>query len=412
VRRGLLACQLGVWGDAPGWMLTVDPQLIDHLWVAGVSFVVVVATTPIVKRLAPVLGAMKVPGDRHVHEQPTPELGGLAMLAGVFGAIFVATRLDSFGELFRTTSEPETIVLAALVITYVGVVDDTRTLGPGAKLAGQVLAASTLVLFGLTINFVYIPFGIGGIISLSPDAAALLTILAVVAMINAVNLVDGLDGLAAGIVAIGALALFAYIQLPAAEELAVTQAVSSASLILAAVIGACLGFLVYNSNPASIFMGDTGAMLLGLLLAASGVSAIGNTVEPTSTDFFAASVPVLIPALVLAVPFLDTALAVVRRLGSGRSISSPDKKHLHHRLVAIGHSQRRAVLVLYAWSALLAGLVVGPSLADPPIVLAGAGVLAAALLTYQVLDARRLRRRRRIIDASDNVRVHPGAGGR
>ncbi|HUG84728.1 MAG TPA: MraY family glycosyltransferase [Euzebya sp.] len=390
----------------------MDPQLLDHLWVALTSFVVVVVVTPVVKRVAPALGAVKVPGDRHIHSVPTPELGGLAMLAGILVAIFTATRLDTFGELFRTTSEPETIVLAALVITFVGVVDDTRSLSPVVKLAGQVMAAGTLVLFGLTINFVYIPSQLGGIFSLSPDAAALLTIVAVVAMINAVNLVDGLDGLAAGIVAIAAVALFVYTQLAPDGQIPLPQAVSSAGLVLAAVVGACLAFLIYNFNPASIFMGDTGAMLLGLLLAASGVSAIGNTVEPTSTDFFVASVPVLIPALVLAVPFLDTALAIVRRLGSGRSISSPDKLHLHHRLLARGHSQRRAVLVLYAWSALLAGVVVGPAVADPRTVLsicAGAGAL---LLGYLVVDAARHRRRRRRVDRADNVVAHPSSAGR
>ena len=125
---------------------------------AVASFAVVLVTTPIVRRLAPAFGAVKVPGDRHVHARPTPELGGLAMLAGVLAAFFVATRLPTFGELFRTTSEPESIILAALVITFVGVVDDTRTLSPLVKLAGQVMAAGTLVLFGVTINFVYIPY--------------------------------------------------------------------------------------------------------------------------------------------------------------------------------------------------------------------------------------------------------------
>ncbi|MGI9017450.1 MAG: glycosyltransferase family 4 protein [Euzebya sp.] len=368
----------------------MDPLLTDHLIVAAVSFVVVVVTTPVVKRLAPVLGAVKVPGERHIHSRPTPELGGLAILAGVLGALGIATRLGAFDELFRTTSEPETIVLAAVVITLVGLVDDTRQLGPGAKLAGQILAAGTLVLFGLTINLVYVPFGSGGIFSLSPDAAALLTIVAVVAMINAVNLVDGLDGLAAGIVAIAAGALLVYIQVTPP----VTDAVSSASLILAAVVGSCLGFLVYNFNPASIFMGDTGAMLLGLLLASAGVSAIGNISEPTRTDFFVASVPVLIPALVLAVPFLDTALAIVRRLGSGRSISSPDKKHLHHRLVEIGHSQRRAVLIMYYWSVLLAIGVVGwailPSQTVLIVLAVGAG--ASILATLAGLGRNRARR--------------------
>lgn len=359
----------------------MDPQLLDHLIVALASFGVVVVATPVVRWFAPMLGAVKVPGERHIHAKPTPELGGLAILAGVLVSFGVATRLGTFSELFRTTSEPETIVLAAMVITLVGLIDDTRTLSPGAKLAGQTLAAGTLVLFGLTINFVYVPLGTGSIISLNTDAAAMLTIVAVLAMINAVNLVDGLDGLAAGIVAIAAVALFAYIQL-APQEVAPSD--STASMVLAGVIGACLGFLIYNSNPASIFMGDTGAMLLGLLLATAGVSAIGNTLEPTRTDFFVASVPFLIPGLVLAVPFLDTAMAIIRRLRNGQSISSPDKLHLHHRLVEIGHSQRRAVLIMYYWSALLAFAVVGWAVLPNRtvlIVLAVGGTLAVLATT-------------------------------
>jgi UDP-GlcNAc:undecaprenyl-phosphate/decaprenyl-phosphate GlcNAc-1-phosphate transferase len=188
--------------------------------------------------------------------------------------------------------------------------------------------------------------------------------------------------------------------------------VSSASLVLAAVVGACLGFLIYNFNPASIFMGDTGAMLLGLLMAAAGVSAIGNSGSPTRTDFFVVSVPVLIPALVLAVPFLDTALAILRRLGSGRSISSPDKKHLHHRLVEIGHSHRRAVLVMYAWSAVLATGVVGPAVTGGFAPLTVTGVLAGLLLLYLLIDAARYRRHRRAVERSSNVVDHPSAGGR
>ncbi|WP_341252546.1 MraY family glycosyltransferase, partial [Euzebya pacifica] len=343
----------------------MDQALLDNLLIAVASLLVTVLATPVVKRIAHAVGAVKVPGDRHIHSTPTPELGGLAMLGGLVGAYAVANGLGTFDELFRTTSEPEAILLAALVIVYVGLIDDTRGLTPAAKLAGQILAAGTLVLFGVTLRFVYIPFGGGNIVSLSPDAAALLTIVLVVAMINAVNLVDGLDGLAAGIVAIAAIALFAYSEL---GPVPVASATSAAGLVLAAVTGACVGFLFFNFNPASIFMGDTGAMLLGLLMGAAGVSAIGNTVAPTSTDFFAVSVPALIPALVLAVPFIDTVLAIVRRVSSGQSIAAADKKHLHHRLLELGHSQRRAVLVLYSCSALLAAAVVGPSLGDPTLV--------------------------------------------
>ena len=300
----------------------MDPTLADHLIVAVAALAATLVGTPIVRGLARAAGVVKVPGERHVHTRPIPELGGLAMLGGLVAAYAVATNLASFDQLFRTTSDPEAILLAALVITFVGVLDDTRGLTAGAKLAGQVMAAGTLVLFGVTLRFVYIPFAGGNIVSLTPDAAALVTIVLVVAMINAVNLVDGLDGLAAGIVAIAATALFAYSQLRPTGPIHFDLGTSVDGLVLAAIVGACLGFLVFNFNPASIFMGDTGAMLLGLLLAAAGISAISSPLEPTSADFFVASVPVLIPALVLAVPFLDTVLAVVRRVGSGQSLAT------------------------------------------------------------------------------------------
>jgi UDP-GlcNAc:undecaprenyl-phosphate/decaprenyl-phosphate GlcNAc-1-phosphate transferase len=229
-------------------------------------------------------------------------------------------------------------------------------------------------------RFVYIPGEIGTV-ALSTDLGALLTIVAIVAMINAVNLVDGLDGLAAGIVLIAASALFAYVHLSEGEGTTLGLA-TSPELVFAAVVGACLGFLVFNSNPASVFMGDTGAMLLGLLLGAAGVSAIGGTIVPRGSDFAALSIPVLVPALVLAVPFVDTTWTILRRLRSGRAVFSPDKKHLHHRLIEIGHSHRRAVLIMYYWSALLAFTAVAVGLLPLPIVLGilGAGVLLAVVV--------------------------------
>lgn len=373
----------------------MDPNLLDHLIVAGVAFVGVVVATPVVRRLARAVGAVKQPQDRHVHSVPTPELGGVAILAGILAAFLAATRLSSFDELYRTTSEPEAIVLAALMIATVGLVDDLRPVSAPAKLAGQLVAAGTLVLFGVTLRWVYVPGDPGSLFNLSPDLAALLTIAAVVAMVNAVNLVDGLDGLAAGIVAIAGTALFVHQHFADRGAVLPEGELSAASLVLAALVGACLGFLVYNFHPASIFMGDTGALLIGLLLAAASVSAIGNSIQPTRTDFTAAAVPVAIPALVLAVPFVDTFLAILRRVGSGRSWASADKEHLHHRLLEIGHSHRRAVLIMYAWSALIAFGAVGTALVDPVTVYVIVGVGAVAMVSYLVVDVVRRRRRAR-----------------
>jgi UDP-GlcNAc:undecaprenyl-phosphate/decaprenyl-phosphate GlcNAc-1-phosphate transferase len=363
----------------------------DYLLVFAVAAITVLVTTPLARRLSLWLGAVDRPGRRRIHAAPTPRLGGLAIFAGVIAAVGVASRLETFDDVFRTTSEPEAVLLASAMIVAIGLLDDLRGVSAPAKLAGQIFAAGILVLFGIALLFVYIPGNPGTVVSLGTELAALFTIVAVVAMINAVNLIDGLDGLAAGIVAIAAIALFWYTQLADATTLGLP---SVSSLLLVAVAGACMAFLVFNFHPASIFMGDTGAMLLGMLLAAAGVSAIGSTIQPTRGTFAAFSIPVLVPVLVLAVPFADTIWAILRRLRSGRAVFSPDKKHLHHRLVELGHSQRRAVLVMYYWSALLAFAAVGVSLL-PPLVVAGVfgGGVSLAVAVAAVPRLARMRRR-------------------
>jgi UDP-GlcNAc:undecaprenyl-phosphate/decaprenyl-phosphate GlcNAc-1-phosphate transferase len=343
----------------------------DHLIVIGVALATVVVTTPLTRWVAVAVGAVDRPGGRRVHTATTPRLGGIAIFAGILAGMAVASGLPTFETVFATTSDPEAIVLASAVIVLIGLVDDVRGLPAPAKLAGQVLAAGTLVLFGVVLRYVYVPGEIGTVV-LSADLGALLTIVAIVAMINAVNLVDGLDGLAAGIVGIAATALLLYVHLGAGEQ--TVGLASSPELVFAAVVGACLGFLIFNFHPASVFMGDTGAMLLGLLLGAAGVTAIGGVPVPRAGDFTALSIPVLVPALVLAVPLFDTTWTILRRLRSGRAVFSPDKKHLHHRLIEIGHSHRRAVLIMYYWSALLAFAAVAVGLLPPLLVV---GVLAA-----------------------------------
>jgi UDP-GlcNAc:undecaprenyl-phosphate GlcNAc-1-phosphate transferase len=366
----------------------------DYLVIAGVAFAAVLIATPLVGWLARRVGAVAEPGGRHIHTVPTPTLGGLALFAGVLAAIAAASRLGRFEEVFRTTTEPEAIVLASLVVVALGVADDVRGISAPAKVAGQILASGTLVLFGIALRYVYLPGGAGGeVLSLTPDLSAVLTIVGIVAMMNAVNLVDGLDGLAAGIVTIAAAALFVYTAL--AENAG--QAPSSAPLVLAALVGACLGFLVHNFNPATIFMGDTGAMLLGLLLGSAGVSAVGSTIQPTGGTFAAVSIPVLVPVLVLAVPFLDTIWTIIRRLLSGRAVFSPDKQHLHHRLLEIGHSHRRAVLIMYYWSGLLAFVAVGVSLLSRQVLATVVGSGIGLALTVMV--AGRLTRRYRLLKA-------------
>jgi UDP-GlcNAc:undecaprenyl-phosphate GlcNAc-1-phosphate transferase len=360
--------------------------MTDYLLVGAVSFVTVVLATPLVAYVARQVGAVAVPGERHVHKVATPTLGGLALLAGVLVAVAFATQRTAFSDVFLLTREPEAIVLASLFIVLIGVVDDTRGLSAPAKLAGQIFAGAVLVNFGVALQYVWLP-EVGAIV-LDPNWQTVLTVVGVVAMMNAVNLIDGLDGLAAGVVAIAAVALFVYTQL--ADGL--TSVPTAGPVFLAAIVGACLGFLVHNFNPASIFMGDTGAMLLGLLLGASGVSAVGGSFqEPTGGTFAALSIPVLVPILVLAVPFADTAWSIIRRLAKGRAVFSPDKQHLHHRLLEIGHSHRLAVLIMYYWSALIAFAAVGVSQLEPAALLAslGAGLGIALLMAIGLRIVRR-----------------------
>jgi UDP-GlcNAc:undecaprenyl-phosphate/decaprenyl-phosphate GlcNAc-1-phosphate transferase len=319
--------------------------LLVFLATAGAA----VLATPLVRRLAVRLGAIDHPSDRKVHPAPTPTLGGVALWFAVLVGLGVAFLLPSFRSLFEASSEPIGAALAATVVMVVGVYDDVRGLSAPAKVAGQVLATSLLVLAGVQLLFFWWP-GLG-ILSLSPDLAVATTVLWTVLMINAVNLIDGLDGLAAGVVAIAAGAFFLYAY---RAGVAFYPGASPASLLSVVVAGAAIGFLPYNFYPARIFMGDSGSMLLGLLLAAATISGVGRTDAPTNTDLAALAIPVIIPLLVLAVPLMDVVLAIVRRLRRGRKVYAPDKEHIHHRLLEIGHSHRTAVLLMYLWSALLA----------------------------------------------------------
>jgi UDP-GlcNAc:undecaprenyl-phosphate/decaprenyl-phosphate GlcNAc-1-phosphate transferase len=358
--------------------------VIEHLAVMLTAAVVTAAVVPLVCRLAHRLGAVDTPHDpRKVHREPVPTLGGLAMFAGFVVAMGVAWALPGFGPLFDSTSEPVALLVGAGLIALIGVADDLIGLAPTVKLAGQIVAALGVVVFGIQLVHFWVP-GLE-VIALSPDLGLPLTILALVAMINAVNLIDGLDGLAAGVALIAAVAFYLFTVRSQPSGLA--EAIpTSATLVAAVVAGMSAGFLVHNWHPARIFMGDTGAMLLGLLLGAAGVAFVGRTTAPSDADFYG-SVPLLVPALVLAIPFLDSAFAVARRAVTRRPISMADKGHLHHLLLAFGHSHRRAVLVLYYWSALLAFGSVGPAFLPmsrliPWLLVAGAlGVALTALGT-------------------------------
>jgi UDP-GlcNAc:undecaprenyl-phosphate GlcNAc-1-phosphate transferase len=339
----------------------VTPELWAHLAVAVLAAVVTAVAAPWVGKLAVRIGAVEtppdVPGERRTG---VPSMGGVAMLLGLFAAMGLAWLLPGFEPLFTTTSEPLALLVGAVVIVAVGIADDVLVLPPTIKLAGQIVAALCVVVLGIQLVFFYVPLpGAVEIIALSPDVGVPLTILALVAMINAVNLIDGLDGLAAGVTAIGGIAFFLFAE--RSRPAGFVEAVpTSATLVAVIVAGIAIGFLVHNWHPARLFMGDTGAMLLGLLLGAAGVSYVGRSTVPSNADFYGA-IPLLVPALVLAIPFLDSAFAVARRLVARRPITAGDRGHLHHLLLAFGHSHRRAVLVLCYWSAVLAFGSVGPA---------------------------------------------------
>ncbi|MFY9913290.1 MAG: MraY family glycosyltransferase [Nocardioidaceae bacterium] len=328
-------------------------------------FVVAMAVTyllaVVARELAMKFGAVARVRDRDVHEIPIPYFGGVAMMGGLAAAYLVATQLPFLGQRQLIVNDARAVLLGGLVICLVGVIDDIFELDAITKLAGEVIAAGVVVLQGVQILWLPLPgqrsmstFSLGG------SQSALLTVLIIITTVNAVNFIDGLDGLAAGVVGIGSVAFFSYAVLLALVN-DQTRA-STVAILTAALAGVCFGFLPHNFFPARMFMGDSGALLIGFMLACSAISLTGQ--YPTSSidqGFFgadasllAALLPLILPFAVLVVPFLDLVLAVVRRTRAGRSPMAPDKKHLHHRLLEIGHSQRRAVLVMYLWAGLVA----------------------------------------------------------
>ena len=307
-------------------------------------------TMPLVRRLATRAGAMAEVRDRDVHARPTPRCGGLGMYAGMLTGLLLASKLPMMRSVFETSAAPVAILSGSLLIVLLGLADDKWSLDAPTKFAGQALAAGVMAWQGIQI--VWLP--IGGTLVLDPLTSIVLTVLVVVFTVNAVNFVDGLDGLAGGIVAIAAVAFFVYAFLLSVEF--GFQRATLATLLCALLAGICLGFLPHNMYPARIFMGDTGSMLIGLLLAASMITLTGR-LDPAAlkgVTLFPALLPLILPLAVIAIPVADIVLAVARRTRAGRSPFTADKQHLHHRLLEMGHSQRRAVSLLHGWTALVA----------------------------------------------------------
>ena len=332
-------------------------------------------TTPLVERFAIRFGFVAEVRDRDVHAESTPRLGGIAMMLGIFTGLLLASKLPMMGSVFETGSAPLALLSGVAIIVLLGIVDDKWGLDAPIKLAGQVLAAGVMAFQGIAV--IWLP--IGGTFVLDPLTSVLFTVLIVLISINAINFIDGLDGLAAGIVAVAAGAFFAYSYL-LSVVLGVERA-TLATLVSVLLVGICIGFLPHNVYRARIFMGDTGSMMLGLLLAASTITLSGQ-IDPSALAG-PTIIPTLLPIAVMAIPLVDLLLAVVRRTRAGRNPFAPDKQHLHHRLLEMGHSQARAVLIMYAWTALVAGTAV--AIAFVPISYAVAGfAVGLGLLIFVV----------------------------
>lgn len=357
-----------------------------YLLVMAVAAAATFLVIPAVRVLARRVHAITPLRERDVHSAPTPRMGGLAMLVGFAVALLVASRTAFLGEMFTATHQAWSILGAAAFVVALGAADDVWDLDWVTKLAGQVLAAGIMVWGG--VQLVTVP--LFGLSLLSSQMSLAITLLAVLVAINAVNFVDGLDGLAAGMVAIGGVAFFVYAYL-------LTKATESdysdlATMVIAAVVGCCLGFLPHNFHRASIFMGDSGAMFLGLTVAAAGIVVTGN-IDPGSTETtlaLPAFLPLMLPVAVLIVPLIDLVFAVVRRVAAGKSPFAADGRHLHHRLLALGHSHRRSVVILYGWTAIFAFGAVGFAFLPARTVWAvtGVAVLIGAVLTRVPLPVR------------------------
>ncbi|WP_248241044.1 MraY family glycosyltransferase [Microbacterium kunmingense] len=322
------------------------------LFTATVTFVL----TWVVWRLS--LRFKLYPGirERDVHKTPTPRLGGVAMFLGVVAAFLVSSQNPFFAIVWLEPRTVIAILVATALIVVVGVADDLFDLDWMVKLGAQFVAAGIIAWFG-GLQIYTLP--IGDLIIGSGWQSFLLTVLSIVIVMNAVNFIDGLDGLVAGVCLIANVVFFAYSYL-LARDTGQNTYFNLATLIAAILIGACIGFLPLNWSPAKLFMGDSGALMLGLLMACSAISITGQ-LSPELLDperfgrsqLLGAFIPIILPIVVVLLPLLDFGLAVIRRMRAGKSPFSPDRKHLHHRMLDMGHSDRDAVLIFYSWTAVV-----------------------------------------------------------
>ncbi len=362
----------------------------EYALVLLVTAAVTYVLTPLVRRLAVATGAMHEPRARDMHKQATPLLGGLAMYGGLVAGLIVAGKLPSLDDPFQTAGSKTAagLLLAGGLVVVVGFIDDRWGLSAVSKLAGQVAAAGILVWSGQALP--WLPMPSGGEYVLEPDLSVTLTVLLVVVTINAINFIDGLDGLAAGIVAVAALSFLVYSYTLLNTIGSTSQSLPAVSSALLA--GMCLGFLPHNFFPARIFMGDIGAMLLGLMLAYGPISSTASLDPALLTNYvgnhvinrFPTFLPLLVPAAIFVIPYTDLMFAIIRRIRAGRPVMAPDRQHLHHRLLSIGHSYRQSVLIMYLWAALFSVTVVSLSVVRTRLVVLEAATIIAVLALLPV----------------------------
>lgn len=293
--------------------------------------------------------------ERDVHTRPTPRLGGVAMFLGIVVTLVIASQIPFFDVVFANPGPVWAIVGAAFLIVVIGVLDDLWDLDWTIKLAAQLGVASLVAWQGVQI----LSLPIGGITVGSPTLSFLITVFAIVLVMNAMNFIDGLDGLVAGVAIIsnGVFLIYSYLL---ARETSPSNYFNMASLIAALLVGVCAGFLPFNWHRARLFMGDAGSMLVGLLMAVAGIAVTGQIdpgqINPAGlgkSQLLPAFLPIMLPFVILLLPLVDFSLAVLRRVSAGKSPFTADRKHLHHRLLDMGHSHLQAVLILYCWTAVV-----------------------------------------------------------
>ncbi|MCI6574527.1 MAG: undecaprenyl/decaprenyl-phosphate alpha-N-acetylglucosaminyl 1-phosphate transferase [Arcanobacterium sp.] len=357
----------------------------SYLFVMVLAAAITYLLVPVALKLALRMGAVSHVRARDVHTFPIARMGGVAMYGGFVVSLLVASRVPYLSKIFTLDSSAWGIIIGAGVMCIVGVIDDIYELRWYAKLAGEILAAGVMAWFGVQL----ISLPILGVTIGSARLNLFGTVVVVVLVANAVNFVDGLDGLAAGLVGIGGFAFFAYAYY-LTRMIDPGDYTSVAAVVTAALVGVCAGFLPHNFHQARIFMGDSGALMLGAVVAGTAVVVTGQ-IDPANVQTASAIpafMPILIPALILIVPLVDTFWAVLRRVLRGQSPFHADAGHLHHRLLRRGHSHTKAVLVLYMWAAVISFSGAASVIFPHPIVLICAVVLAVIAVCITIYQMR------------------------